>query len=298
MHCSVSLLILAAGLGSRFGGDKQILKISSLQLPILAFSLQDAVKNNIAHAVIVTRSELADFFEKDIFTRFPSIHFDLVFQDQATPKLPENRVKPWGTGHATLCAAGHIHGNFIVMNADDFYGYHAIASAIHFMENSKPNQFCCIGYPLSHTLSPNGPVSRGIIQMDSQNFITSIIEIIHIQRQPDGSIIAPNAMKNSDSSPTLLQPQRPVSLNLFGLNANIFPILKQKFQNFLQKNGNSPTAEFYLPTAITASDVINKTIIMKMLPTQDHWRGITHKNDLPFVESQLNQFIDQGLYIF
>jgi UTP-glucose-1-phosphate uridylyltransferase len=299
---SVSLLILAAGLGSRFGADKQILKISSLQIPILAFALLDAVRNNITHAVIVTRAKLASFFEKSIFPRFPSIHFDLVFQDQVEPKLPKNRIKPWGTGHAVLCAADRIRGNFIAMNADDFYGPNAIAPAMHFwegnLEDNNPDQFCCIGYLLTNTLSPNGPVSRGIIQADAQNFITSITEITQIQRQSNGSIIAPHIAKGSDCFPILLQPQQPVSLNLFGLNANIFSILEQKFQNFLQQNLSSPTAEFYLPTAITASDVLNGMITMKMLPTQDHWFGITHKNDFPFVESQLNQLIDQGLYAF
>jgi bifunctional N-acetylglucosamine-1-phosphate-uridyltransferase/glucosamine-1-phosphate-acetyltransferase GlmU-like protein len=296
MPHSVSLLILAAGLGSRFGSDKQILKVSSLQLPILAFSLQDAVKNNIAHAVIVTRSELADFFKKNIFPHFPSIHFDLVFQDQAMPKLPANRTKPWGTGHAVLCAQECIQGNFIVVNADDFYGPHAIASTVHFLENNHSNQFCCVGYPLIHTLSPNGPVSRGIIQTDSSNYVTSISEITQIQQQSNGSIFSPHTTKGSNHFPLLLEPQQPVSLNLFGLNANIFPLLEQKFQNFLQQNENFLTAEFYLPTALTTPDILNKTITMKMLPTQDRWLGITYRNDLPFVEDHLNQLIAKGLY--
>jgi UTP-glucose-1-phosphate uridylyltransferase len=297
MGDSVSLLILAAGLGSRFGADKQILKISSLQLPIFAFSLWDAVRNRITHAAIVTRSQLADFFERNIFPRFPSIRFDLVFQDQAKPELPANRIKPWGTGHAVLCAAGHIQGNFIAVNADDFYGPNAIATAIHFLEsNNHPNQFCCVGYPLAHTLSPNGPVSRGIIQMDSQNFITSITEMTQIQRQSDGSIVAHQIAQDTDHPPIPLQPQQPVSLNLFGLHAHIFPILEQKFQSFLQKNGNSSTAEFYLPTAITAPNVLNKTITMKMLPTQDRWLGMTYPGDYLLVEDQLNQWIARGMY--
>jgi UTP-glucose-1-phosphate uridylyltransferase len=302
MHGTTSLLILAAGLGSRFGSDKQILKISSLQLPILAFSLQDAVKNNITHAVIVTRSELADFFEKNIFPYFPSVHFDLVFQDQTTPKLPTNRIKPWGTGHAVLCAREHIRGNFIVVNADDFYGSHAMATVIRFLANNQPNQFCCVGYPLSHALSSNGPVSRGIIQMDSQNFVTSIVEITKIQQFSNGPITghSTHTEKRKDDPdedfPIPLQPQQPVSLNLFGLGANVFQILEQKFQNFLRQNGDSPTAEFYLPTAVTAPDVLNKIITMKMLPTQDRWLGMTYPNDRPFVENQLNQWIAQGVY--
>jgi NDP-sugar pyrophosphorylase family protein len=302
MHDTISLLILAGGLGSRFGGDKQILKLSSLQLPILAFSLQDAVKNNITHTVIVTRSELADFFEKNIFPYFPSVHFDLVFQDQTIPKLPTNRIKPWGTGHAVLCTREYIRGNFIVVNADDFYGPHAMATAIHFLEHNHSNQFCCVGYPLGHTLSPNGPVSRGIIQTDPQNFVTSIIEIVKIQQFPDGSITGylPHTEKekdsSSESSPILLQSQQPVSLNLFGFGANVFPILEQKFQNFLKKNDNSPTAEFYLPTAVTTPDVLNKIITIKTLPTRDRWLGITYPDDCLFVENQLDQWIAQGIY--
>jgi NDP-sugar pyrophosphorylase family protein len=278
------------------------LKISSLQLPILAFSLQDAVKNNINHVVIVTRSELADFFEKNIFPYFPAIHFDLVFQNQTKPKLPTNRIKPWGTGHAVLCAQEYIRSNFIVVNADDFYGPHAMGTAIRFFEDNPSNQFCCVGYPLNHTLSPNGPVSRGIIQTDSQNFVTSIVEMIKIQQLADGSITGysphtGNEKGNlSEDSPILLRPQQPVSLNLFGFHTTIFSILEQKFQNFIKKNDSSPTAEFYLPTTITAPDVLNKITTMKMLPTQDRWLGMTYSEDRLFVENQLNQWIAQGMY--
>ncbi|MDR1435527.1 MAG: hypothetical protein LBI77_03950 [Puniceicoccales bacterium] len=334
MSNSISLLILAAGLGSRFSGDKQIFAISSLNLPILAFSLQDAVKNEIAHAVILTRSDLADFFEKNIFPLFPSIRFDLVFQDRSPSPLPPHRIKPWGTGHAALCAKNYIHGHFIVANADDFYGPSAIGEAALFLRNGGANPCCCIGYPLLHTLSPNGPVSRGIIQIDGQNFITSIIEMAKIQRCPGGTITArvapenyaiqnfpigpenftsidgknfsqtnfshsPLAEKERDlnhSTPILLQPQQPVSLNLFGLHASIFPILEQEFQNFFKKNRDSPTAEFGLPTTLTAPHILNKIIAIKMLPTKDHWLGITYRKDLPHVEDQLNQLIANGIY--
>jgi UTP-glucose-1-phosphate uridylyltransferase len=296
MHDTISLLILAAGLGSRFGGDKQILEISARRLPIFAFSLQDAAKNNVNHAVIVTRFELADFFKKNIFPRFPSIQFDLVFQDQMAPKFPTNRSKPWGTGHAVLCAREYICRNFIVINADDFYGPRAMAAAIHFFGNNYPDQFCCIGYPLSHTLSPNGPVSRGIIQTDSQNFVLSITEMAKIQQFSDGSITGYPTHPEKGDVPILLRSQQAVSLNLFGLHANIFPILEEKFQDFSWENGNSSTAEFYLPTAITTPDVLNHRITMKMLPTQDRWLGMTYPADRPFVENQLNQLIARGIY--
>ncbi|MDR1590401.1 MAG: hypothetical protein LBR92_00115 [Puniceicoccales bacterium] len=296
MHDTISLLILAAGLGSRFGSDKQILKISSLRLPILAFSLKDAVKNNITHAVIVTRSDLSDFFKKNIFPYFPSIHFDLIFQDQTMPKLPVNRIKPWGTGHAVLCAQEYIRGNFIIVNADDFYGPQAMATAIHFFENNHSNQFCCVGYPLSHTLSPNGPVSRGILQVDSQNSVISIVEMANIQQLPDGSIVGYSTHPEKEDVPILLGAQQLVSLNLFGLNAHIFAGLEQKFQDFLQQNGTSLTEEFYLPTALMAPDVLPKITTMKMLPTQDRWLGMTFPDDCLFVENQLNQFIAQKIY--
>jgi hypothetical protein len=125
------------------------------------------------------------------------------------------------------------------MNADDFYGPGPVAAAGHFLENNHSDQFCCIGYPLSHTLSPNGPVSRGIIQVDAQNFVTSIAEMVKIQQISDGSIagyLAHTGKEKDDireDFPILLRPQQPVSLNLFGLNGNIFPVLEQKIQNFL-----------------------------------------------------------------
>jgi hypothetical protein len=292
MDASISLLILAAGFGSRFGSDKQIVKISSLRLPIFAFSLQDALKNNVTHAVIVTRSELADFFEKNIFPRFPTIHFDIVFQDLAEQKLTQNRIKPWGTGHAVLCAEDYIRGHFVVVNGDDFYGAEGIGAAINFVK--KNAKCCCVGYPLGHTLSDNGPVSRGIIEVDGRNFVTAITEIPHIQRLGDGSIVSLDPAKNFD--PTLLRPERLVSLNLFGLRRDIFAILKQKFYIFLEKNYNSPTAEFHLPEAIAAPDVLSGALTMEVLSARGCWRGVTYREDLPLLEERLEGLVLRGLY--
>ncbi|MDR0590931.1 MAG: NTP transferase domain-containing protein [Puniceicoccales bacterium] len=293
MDTSVSLLILAAGLGSRFGSDKQILQIPPLGLPIFAFSLQDVLKNGVTHAVIVTRFELADFFETNIFPRFPAVHFDIIFQDLAGPELPRNRIKPWGTGHAVLCAREYIRGNFVVINADDFYGADAIKAAINFVKKSGA-ECCCIGYPLVRTLSAGGPVSRGIIEVDSENYVTAITEITQIQRLADGSIISLDSSKNFD--PALLWPRRFVSLNLFGLGGDIFIILNQKFHLFLQKNQNSLTAEFYLPEAIAGPDVLGVGVAMKMLPTRGYWFGVTYREDLFLAEKRLREFVRRGLY--
>ncbi|MDR1303552.1 MAG: NTP transferase domain-containing protein [Puniceicoccales bacterium] len=293
MDTSVSLLILAAGLGSRFGLAKQILQIPPLGLPLFAFSLQNAVKNGVTHAVIVTRSELANFFEANIFPRFLAIHFDIIFQDLVGPKLPRNRTKPWGTGHAVLCARDYIRGNFVVVNADDFYGAEAIGAAVNFVKKNN-TECCCIGYPLIQTLSASGPVSRGIIEVDSENRATAITEVTQIQRLADGSIISLNSAKNFDSA--LLWPQRLVSLNLFGLSRDIFTILEQKFYSFLQKNQNSPTAEFYLPGAIVGANIFGRKLAMKMVPTQDYWFGVTYRGDIALVEERLRELVAKGLY--
>ncbi|MDR2200678.1 MAG: NTP transferase domain-containing protein [Puniceicoccales bacterium] len=299
MDDTIALVILAAGLGSRFGGDKQISRLSSLNLPLLAFSIQDAIKNGLKQVLIVTRTELADFFEKNISQKFPGIQFQLIFQDLAEPQLPKNRTKPWGTGHALLCAKTHIPGKFIVINGDDFYGPNALKAAIQFLRAVKENEFCCVGYPLETTLSPNGPVSRGLIETDANGFVTAIREMIHIRRFSDGIIGTTQPKENfstSNAKPFFLGERQPVSMNLFGLNASLFSFLEKKFEKFLQSDRNSLTGEFYLPTTITAPDVLNGNQTMKMLPTEDRWLGLTYSDDLPVAEQYLNELIQKGIY--
>ena len=279
-----SLVILAAGMGSRFGGDKQIALVSRLNWPLLRFTLVDAQCAGIRHVVVVTRENLLPFFEQHIFPNFKNIHFDTVCQEDVAPELPSQRTKPWGTGHAALCAKNLAHERFIVINADDFYGRHAIAQAVEFLKHN--DTYGCVGYPLVNTLSKNGAVSRGIIQAEEES-IQSIREHIKVQLLGDGKI---HAIEQRSQKPTILPDDQPASLNLFALDRSVFNILQNKFQAFLNSGQDLSSAEFPLPSSITAPDTLQQHA-MKLIPTTDYWIGLTYANDLPDVEAQLNQLI-------
>ena len=288
MKSTASLVILAAGMGSRFGGDKQIVPLSCLQWPLLRFTLFDAWLAGIRHVVIITRTGLVSFFERDIFPNFPDVRFDIVCQDQVEPK----RAKPWGTGHAALCAKSAAQERFFIINADDFYGRKAIAQAVHFLESKIDGQYGCIGYSLANTLSLHGAVSRGIIRTDENDHVQSIDEYIQIQKHDDGQIYA---VEHRTQQHVVLPNDQPTSLNLFAFDRSVFDVLQTKFEAFLEKQQESETAEFFLPSSVTSPDVLQHHV-MHMIPTQDHWLGLTYANDLLEVEQQLNQLIDQGRY--
>lgn len=286
----VTLLVLAAGLGSRFKGDKQVYLVSDRRVPLVFFAIEDAVKSGVRHVVIVTRREFFPFFEENIISRFPGVQFDLVVQqkqDFCPQKLADLRLKPWGTAHAVLCAKNKITGRFFVINADDYYGRHAINATVQFLKEGENalTVWSCVGYMLKNTLSENGPVSRGIIQL-KEGYIEGFCEThgLHFSGQ---NIVDGNGNKVENTSY--------VSLNLFGVDDSLFPFLEKQFSRFLQPFDQNPidetlfqSVEFGLPQNIA---VAGKKL--KMIPTLDRWVGMTFQEDLQKVNSYLNTIYPQ-----
>ncbi len=272
-------------MGRRFGAAKQIVALSRYQWPLIRFNLIDGQKAGIRHVIIVTRSGLLPYFQQELVPALSEMKFDFVFQDQKGPQ----RTKPWGTGHALLCAEPFAREQFLVLNADDYYGRETVEDAVQFLCRSRGQNYGCVGYFLENTLSPNGAVSRGVIRTEG-NRIIHIEEYVQIQRNATGII---EAVEHRSQRKVILPPQQPVSLNLFALNRSIFPILERKFKAFLKNNASNEEAEFFLPTTITASDIPTP---MELIPTQAHWLGLTYLDDLPYAEAQLNHLIDQGYY--
>lgn len=277
----MSVVILAAGMGQRFGAAKQVVALSRYQWPLMRFNLVDAQRMGIQHVVLVTRTELVSYFQERLVPAFPRVRFDFICQNQEGPQ----RAKPWGTGHALLCAEPFAREQFLVLNADDYYGREAMADAVRFLEKSRQH-YGCVGYFLENTLSPNGAVSRGVIQTKG-NCIIHIEEYVQIQQKADGI----EAVEHRSQRKVILDPKQPVSLNLFVLNRSVFPLLAEKFQTFLDTNA-SEDAEFFLPTAITEQS----DIPMELIPTQARWLGLTYPEDQPYVEAQLDEWIEQGYY--
>ncbi|UPA28815.1 MAG: NTP transferase domain-containing protein [Verrucomicrobiota bacterium] len=284
----ISVVILAAGMGRRFGAAKQIVALSRYQWPLIRFNLVDAQKAGVRHVVIVTRSSLLPYFQQELVPALPEMKFDFVFQDQEVPHAIR-RAKPWGTGHALLCAEPFTREQFVVLNADDYYGREAVDDAVQFLCHPGAQNYGCVGYFLENTLSPNGAVSRGVIRTEG-NRIIHIEEYVQIQRNASGVI---EAVEHRSQRKVTLPSQQSVSLNLFALNRSIFPILERKFKAFLKDNASNKEAEFFLPTAVTASDAPTP---MELIPTQAHWLGLTYPDDLPYAGTQLNHLIAQGYY--
>lgn len=291
----VTLLVLAGGMGARFGSDKQLFRLSSLNQPLLYFTLSDARRAGIERVVIVTRSSLQETFEQELVPHFPELKFNFVLQDLCSRRLSVHRTKPWGTGHAVLCAKPFLDRPFLVVNADDYYGRYTfsfIASYI-FQEFEKASDSCfCIGYRLGDTLSQHGPVSRGLISIDKERrSISHITEYTQIQRQPDGSITGFNTETQQTVS---LRKDQDVSLNLFGLTPAIFSPLKSLFQQFLKQHASSDSAEFFLPKALMTPGVLPSPLRLPL--STCGWFGITYPKDVEYAERYLNILIEKGCY--
>ncbi|MEM0897860.1 MAG: nucleotidyltransferase [Verrucomicrobiota bacterium] len=295
-----TLLILAAGMGSRYGGLKQIDAMGPGGEAILDYSVYDALRAGFGRVVIVIRRD----FESQ-FREFADAHFaqgaevDYAFQQlDALPEgyeVPEGREKPWGTAHAILMADGAINEPFAVINADDFYGRDAYAKlAGHLTGDSlDPEGVECpcsmVGFLLKNTLSDFGTVSRGICDVDASGNLKSVEELTKIAKTESG------AEHREGEDVRVLTGEETVSMNMWGFTPALFPVLREKFEHFLRERGNEPKSECYIP-AVVDELISEKRAEAKVLQTSSPWFGVTYQEDKPLVMESIKQLITAGEY--
>lgn len=294
------LLIMAAGLGSRYGGLKQVDPIGPHGELIIDYSLFDAYKAGFRRVVFVIKPEHERDFRECIGDRIAG-HMDVTYAFQTLDDLPdgytvpENRVKPWGTAHAVLTARNVVDAPFAAINADDYYGRDAFKTIYDFLVDAKDGdiaQYAMVGYELINTLTDNGSVSRGICQVDDNNHLISVTERTHIIKTIDGPLYT-----KDDSTYHRLSEDTVVSLNFFGFTESFMDAFHVEFPEFLHSTlaANPLKAEFYLPAAVS-THVNSKKAELTVLRSQDKWFGVTYKDDKPLVAAALKQFTDDGLY--
>ena len=293
-----ALLVLAAGMGSRYGSLKQMDGVGPGGEAIIDYSVYDAIRAGFGKVVFVIRHSFAEEF-REVFTpaRFGGrIAVEYVYQElDMLPEgfpVPEGRVKPWGTNHAVMMAAGVIDTPFAVINADDFYGadaYRTIGEYLSGLGESRGN-YCMVAYELDKTLSENGTVSRGVCTVDGRQRLCGMVERTQIERLADGRIVYHDGGADLE-----LAPDTPVSINLFGFTPDYFAWSESWFRTFLRENGDNPRAEFYIPSMVNKL-IADGTAEMRVLRSSARWFGVTYKEDRPSLVTNLRRLIDEGVY--
>ena len=291
-----TLLILAAGMGSRFGGLKQVEPVGPNGEAIIDYSIYDAIRAGFGKVVFIIRESFADAFKEKFDAKLKGkIEVDYVFQElDMLPKgfkLPEGREKPWGTAHAILCARNIVKEPFCALNADDFYGFNAYKAMAEFLIESKDEkEYSMVGYKLNDTLSEFGSVSRGICEEDKNNNLIKIVETLKIIKRANEIIsIEP------DESETSLTGNEIASMNNWGFKPSIFDQLEKRFTQFLKTEIDKPKSEMYIPSVVF--DLIDdKAATVKVLKANSPWFGVTYKEDKPFVIEKINTLIANGDY--
>lgn len=299
MNVSPTLVVLAAGIGSRYGGLKQIDPVGPDREAVLDYSVFDARRAGFGKAVFVIRRDIEEAFRVVLGRRFESrMEVRYVFQhlDTLPPghSVPAGRQKPWGTGHAVLCAAEAVSEPFAVINADDFYGAESYRVLADFLANpplsADRDLFAMVGYQLSRTLSEHGTVARGLCATDARDFLVSVEELTAIEKLPDGA-----RHREADGTYRVLSGKEIVSLNCWGFTPAIFGHLGRLFGEFLERNAGNPKAEFFLP-AVVNQLIEEGRARVKVLPTPDSWFGVTYREDRPVVIENIRALVRQGAY--
>ncbi|MEC5146706.1 sugar phosphate nucleotidyltransferase [Chitinophaga sp. 212800010-3] len=290
-----TLLILAAGMASRYGSLKQIQQFGPSGETIIDYSIYDAISAGFGKIVFIIResfsAEFREIFDAKLKGR---VEVDYVYQEMDAfvggHAIPADRTKPWGTAHAILCAKNAINEPFAVINADDFYGTDSFVKMAGFLKNDcKSDVYSVVGYELGKTISEHGSVSRGVCAVDAGN-LTAINERTKIYKE-DGQIV----YEDADGSKHPLAADTPVSMNFWGFHPSVFELSQGLFNEFLDKNISNPKSEFFIP--IVADEFIRRDKgQVKVLPTSAQWFGVTYKEDAPGVQASLSALVKNGEY--
>lgn len=292
-----TLFVLAAGMGSRYGGLKQLDGLGPNGETIMDYSIYDAIRAGFGKVVFVIRKSFEADFQEMVVKKFKDlIDVEVVFQDIAN--VPEGstyiaeREKPWGTNHAVLMGKDVIKEPFAVINADDFYGKESFEVLAGFLNSvvGKQNDYCMVGYRVGNTLSESGSVSRGVCVVDENNYLQNVVERTHIEEKA-GAII----YLDEKGEEVAIDATTPVSMNMWGFTPDYFDYSYEFFKEFLAENGQKLKSEFYIPLAVNDLIVQGKATC-KVLDTTSKWFGVTYAEDRPQVVLQISKLIREGVY--
>lgn len=290
-----TLLILAAGMGSRYGGLKQIDSVGPNGEAIIDYSIYDALRAGFGKLVFVIRRDIEAAFRAKIGQKFEA-HVPVEYTYQALEMIPDGfslpaeRKKPWGTGHAILISRAVIHEPFAVINADDFYGANAYQVLHDYLKERSAANYALVGFVLRNTLSDYGSVARGVCQLDEQHQVKTVVEITNIEKNGQQAKYTDETGQTHHLSGDEL-----VSMNMWGFTPTIFEQLAHHFHDFLVENIHQPKAEFYIPSAANRLIAENQASI-KLLSSRDSWFGMTYQEDKPKVIQSIRDLITQGHY--
>lgn len=291
-----TLLVLAAGMGSRYGGNKQLDQVGPSGETIIDYSIYDAIRAGFGKIVFVIRRDIEDQVKERFVERLKGrIKVDYVFQEITNlpkgVKVAPDRQKPWGTSHAILVTENAIKEPFGVINADDYYGVESFKILKDYLVNDKDlNNYCIVGYKLGNTLSDHGHVNRGVCRVDSKGFLSNIVETRQIEKTKDGAS-APAA----DGKVQHFTGNEIVSMNLWGFKPSCYDFLGREFRNFIDRSGMDLKSELDIPTSVDKF-VKNGDIKIKILMSNEKWFGVTYREDKPFVVESISNMIRKGIY--
>ena len=295
---SVNLVVMAAGMGSRYGGLKQIDPIGPNGENILDYSVYDAIRAGFTKVIFVVREEIAEIFKDKIGDRIAA-RIPVAYAMQEISSLPgefsppAERTKPWGTAHAVLCAAPEVDGPFAAINADDYYGTASFQILLDYLriaaDDGGVGDYSLVGYPIKNTLSRHGFVSRGVCEVSTDNKLSDIVEHTRIEQ------IAGEIHSGEPGNTALLATESIVSMNLWGFTPSFLDHLDQKFRDFLIQSGGELTAECFLP-AVVNELIQAKLARVKVLPTTEQWFGVTYKEDKKTAKEAIAERIHNGQY--
>ncbi len=292
-----TLFVLAAGMGSRYGGLKQMDGLGPNGETIMDYSIYDAIRGGFGKVVFVIRKDFEQDFREKILSKYTN-HIPVELTFQALDNLPAgftcpaDRVKPWGTNHAVLMGKGVINEPFAVINADDFYGrdsFAVLGKQLTEMEG-KANDYCMVGYRVGNTLSESGSVARGVCETDADGYLTTVVERTAIERI-DGKV----SFKDENDQMVTIADNTPVSMNMWGFTPDYFAHSEEYFKEFLAANMENLKAEFFIPLMVNKL-IVENTARVKVLDTTSKWFGVTYAEDRPDVVAKIQALVDAGEY--